>query len=772
MPWQVGKKIYKGEDWVDEVIGRDRFWGRAAKYLLSDAYTLIELLPEQGGWGHTWLAKDKSGKKGVIKTPQDRVFTPQYTQVRDQYLDLFDKEAATIKACQHDHIVKLEGKFYLKEENDRPCIVMEYVAGMSVWDRVVTRGALEQVEALAYIRQIGDALDWMHKNSFLHHDVKPNNIMIREISALYGGECNAVLIDFGMSRRFIPDLVRSYEAIPGNGGFTAPEIVKLYERMQMEDMEKLYIRQSPKLDVYSLAATLYFMLSGRTPIRRPRQLPDVISPEVQDAIWKGLEEDPDQRSANVREWLNLLPLRNDPLYSINGILTYDYLTPDVLGHRRQRLRAEDLAVKQKLISAPVVSNPPISPNVSQNQLNQSNLQEVTADDEVIDALFTEEIETAKTAFDNNSVIRNVVNESWNSSNNNDLDEFQLEQVEDSSEIVDDIVINEFQNDVSDNDLDESHLENIIEIEWLASSANRNSVDDDLVDEDWSEIADQITNDLHKIELNPVVKQVEANDDVIDNDLVDIDWSEVAVEITNDIQEVELTPDVKQVETKTASEYFNSAYAKYQQGDKQGVIADLTEAIRLNPSLANAYYNRGNAKYELGDKQAAITDYNEAIRLDPNLADVFYNRGVAKSCLGDKEGAIADYNEAIRIKPDHDESYNNRGNVKSDLGDQEGAIADYNEAIHLNPNYALAYNNRGKVKSDLGDKQGAIADYNEAIRIKPDHDGAYYNRGLTKKERNEKQGALADFQKALELYQLQGNTEWYNKSRDRIRELGV
>jgi flagellar biosynthesis/type III secretory pathway chaperone len=48
---------------------------------------------------------------------------------------------------------------------------------------------------------------------------------------------------------------------------------------------------------------------------------------------------------------------------------------------------------------------------------------------------------------------------------------------------------------------------------------------------------------------------------------------------------------------------------------------------------------------------------------------------------------------------------------------------------------------------------------------------YYNRGLIKNERDEKQEALADLRKASALYQQQGNTEWYNKSLDRIKELG-
>ena len=117
----------------------------------------------------------------------------------------------------------------------------------------------------------------------------------------------------------------------------------------------------------------------------------------------------------------------------------------------------------------------------------------------------------------------------------------------------------------------------------------------------------------------------------------------------------------------------------------------------------------------------------------------------------------------------DEFFNN-GLKKYNKKDLQGAIADYNEAIRLNLNYANAYMGRGLAKSELGDKQEAIADYNEAIHLNPNHTGAHFNRGLIKKQRGEKQEALADFRKAAELYQKQGDTEWYNKSRDRMREL--
>ncbi|MDX2212163.1 MAG: tetratricopeptide repeat protein [Oculatellaceae cyanobacterium bins.114] len=217
-------------------------------------------------------------------------------------------------------------------------------------------------------------------------------------------------------------------------------------------------------------------------------------------------------------------------------------------------------------------------------------------------------------------------------------------------------------------------------------------------------------------------------------------------------------------------YNNRGVAKKDLGDKQGAIEDCTEAIRLKPDYAEAYNNRGAAKKDLGDKQGAIADYSEAIRLKPDDADTYNNRGVAKKDLGDKQGAIADYTEAIRLKCDYAFSYNNRGAAKKDLGDKQGAIADYNEAIRLKLDYADAYYNRGIAKADLGDKQGAIADYTKTISLKPDYAYAYLNRGLAKSDLGDKQGALADYREAAKLYQQQGNTELHRYVLNQIEEL--
>ncbi len=96
------------------------------------------------------------------------------------------------------------------------------------------------------------------------------------------------------------------------------------------------------------------------------------------------------------------------------------------------------------------------------------------------------------------------------------------------------------------------------------------------------------------------------------------------------------------ESLTAQEYFERAYARNEQGDLVGAIADYDEAIRLDPTLAPAFINRGLARNEQGDRVGAIADYDEAIRLDPTYAPAFYNRGVPRHEQGDRVGAIADY----------------------------------------------------------------------------------------------------------------------------------
>ncbi len=72
------------------------------------------------------------------------------------------------------------------------------------------------------------------------------------------------------------------------------------------------------------------------------------------------------------------------------------------------------------------------------------------------------------------------------------------------------------------------------------------------------------------------------------------------------------------------------------------------ATGANPNYADAYNNRGFARYQLGDNQGAIADVTEGIRLDPNYAEAYYGRGFLRYKLGDYQGAITDFRKAANL----------------------------------------------------------------------------------------------------------------------------
>jgi tetratricopeptide (TPR) repeat protein len=154
--------------------------------------------------------------------------------------------------------------------------------------------------------------------------------------------------------------------------------------------------------------------------------------------------------------------------------------------------------------------------------------------------------------------------------------------------------------------------------------------------------------------------------------------------------------------------------------------------KISPEAA-AFLESGEAAYDNGDWDKAIADLTEAIRLDPNDAIAYYNRGILYYKKNDCDSAIADYTEAIRLDPNDVCAYNNRGNVYNENGDWDKAIADYTEAIRLDPNNAKAYNNRSIAYKKKDELDKAIADYTEAIRLDPNEADMQEQLFLTPKD---------------------------------------
>lgn len=211
-------------------------------------YTIKKRLPEGGGgFGITYLAEDERGNSTVIKTLNYKNKEhDNWEKLKDNFWD----EAKILRKFNHQHIVKFYDFFiHDQEHEDLYCIVMEYIKGENIETYVEKNEFLSEVDALLYIKQIGEALTIVHDKGLLHRDVKPRNIMLRQVDSK---TFEAVLIDFGIAREFLPGQRQRHTAHRSEG--YAP--IEQYE----EEAER-----NVCTDIYALAATLYYMLTKRNP---------------------------------------------------------------------------------------------------------------------------------------------------------------------------------------------------------------------------------------------------------------------------------------------------------------------------------------------------------------------------------------------------------------------------------------------------------------------------------------------------------------------------
>ena len=134
-------------------------------------------------------------------------------------------------------------------------------------------------------------------------------------------------------------------------------------------------------------------------------------------------------------------------------------------------------------------------------------------------------------------------------------------------------------------------------------------------------------------------------------------------------------------------------------------------------LAGRYNSRGVTFWKTGDMASAIADLDEAVRLDPQFAEAYSNRGAVCYTQDNYVRAIADFSTALRINPSHAVLYNNRGSARLAAWDFHGAVADFDVALEIDPQYCRAYLSRGLAYYHLRDPRAEF-DYRVAFRLNP------------------------------------------------------
>ncbi len=149
-------------------------------------------------------------------------------------------------------------------------------------------------------------------------------------------------------------------------------------------------------------------------------------------------------------------------------------------------------------------------------------------------------------------------------------------------------------------------------------------------------------------------------------------------------------------------------------------AAVIEAGKEKPqALAVAHANRGEVYREKGDLDKAMADLDQALTLDPRNANAAYNRGLAYRAKGEHDSAIQDFDLAIKLDPKNAATiYNSRSHANYEKRDYERAIQDLNQAIRLNPRYTLAIYNRGMAYRAKGEPERAVPDYHLVLKMSP------------------------------------------------------
>ena len=252
--------------------------------LLNNRYRIISILG-QGGMGAVYRASDDH-----LHIP---VAVKENLFLTEEYGRQFQREAHILAGLRHVNLPHVTD--YFSMENQVQYLVMDYIEGEDLRQRMERMGALPERETILIGISICDALTYLHTRHppIVHRDIKPGNIKVT-------ADGQAVLVDFGLAKIMQGAQVTSTGARAMTPGYSPPE-------------QYGTARTDPRSDIYSLGATLYATMTGvipedglarmtnKTRLTPIRDLVPKINRKLAETVERALEVDPDDRYQSAEE---------------------------------------------------------------------------------------------------------------------------------------------------------------------------------------------------------------------------------------------------------------------------------------------------------------------------------------------------------------------------------------------------------------------------------------------------------------------------------------
>jgi serine/threonine protein kinase len=241
----------------------------------------------EGAAGVVYRARAPDGRVVAIKALSPALAADDAFRAR------FAREARVAQQVRHRHLVSIVEQ---GDEDGRPYLVLEYVPGGSLRDRLM-RGRLPLEEMLRLVAEVGAGLDTLHRQDLVHRDVKPSNIMLRE-------DGSAALTDFGLAKGAAYTVLTRPGQVVGTLDYLAPELVRGEAA-------------TPASDVYALGCVAFECLAGKPPFA-DRSLFGVGTAHLED-------DPPDPPAPADVAWVLLRALEKEPAARPPTATTYAHL---------------------------------------------------------------------------------------------------------------------------------------------------------------------------------------------------------------------------------------------------------------------------------------------------------------------------------------------------------------------------------------------------------------------------------------------------------------